>query len=96
MKLLRVVHAKNPKKKWRAEFSDNKAVEFGATGYIDFTLTKGTAEDRAMRERYRSRHRHDLDVDDPVTPAFLSWFILWGDSTDMGRNIASYKRRFDL
>jgi hypothetical protein len=96
MNLLRVVHAKNPAKKWRAEFSNGKAVEFGARGYPDFTLTKGTAEDRAMRERYRSRHRHDLDVDDPVTPAFLSWFILWGDSTDMGRNIATYKRRFNL
>jgi hypothetical protein len=96
MKLLRVVHAKNPKKKWRAEFSDGKAVEFGATGFNDFTLTKGTAEDRAMRERYRSRHRHDLDVDDPVTPAFLSYYILWGESTDMGRNIASYKRMFNL
>jgi hypothetical protein len=96
VKLLRVVHAKNPAKKWRAEFSNGKNVEFGARGYPDFTLTKGTAEDRAMRERYRSRHRHDLDVDDPVTPAFLSWFILWGDSTDMGRNIATYKRRFNL
>ena len=96
MKLLRVVHAKNPAKKWRAEFSEGKAVEFGARGYNDFTLTKGTAEDRAMRERYRSRHRHDLDVEDPVTPAFLSYYILWGDSTDMGRNIATYKRRFNL
>jgi len=96
MKLLRVIHAKNPLKKWRAEFSDNKAVEFGQRGAPDYTLSKGTAEDKAMRDRYRSRHRHDLEVDDPVTPAYLSWYILWGESTDMGRNIASYKRRFDL
>jgi hypothetical protein len=92
MKLLRVIHAKNPKKKWRAEFSDGKAVEFGATGYTDFTLSK----DKAQRDRYRARHAKDLLVDDPVTPAFLSYYILWGESTDMGRNIATYKRMFNL
>ena len=96
MKLERVVYAKNPLKKWRAEFTDNKAVEFGQRGAPDYTLSKGTAEDKAMRDRYRSRHRHDLEVGDPVTPAYLSWYILWGESTNMGRNIASYKRRFNL
>jgi hypothetical protein len=96
MKLLKVVRAKNPNKKWRAEYSNGKSVEFGATNYPDYTLSKGTADDKAMRERYRSRHRNDLEVDDPVSPAYLSWFILWGDSTDMGRNIATYKRMFGL
>lgn len=92
VKLLRVVHANNPAKKWRAEFSDGKAVEFGATGYTDFTLSK----DKAQRDRYRARHAKDLLVDDPVTPAFLSYYILWGDSTNMGRNIATYKRMFSM
>lgn len=92
VKLLRVVHANNPAKKWRAEFSDGKAVEFGATGYTDFTLSKN----KEQRDRYRARHAKDLLVDDPITPAFLSYYILWGDSTNMGRNIATYKRMFSM
>ena len=92
VKLLRVVNAKNPAKKWRAEFSDGRNVEFGATGYTDFTLSK----DKDQRDRYRSRHAKDLLVDDPVTPAYLSYYILWVNSTDMGLNIASYKRKFNL
>lgn len=92
MKLLRVIHAKNPAKKWRAEFSDGKAVEFGSAGMDDYTITG----DKAQRDRYRARHKVDLLTDDPRRAGFLSWYILWGESTDMARNIATYKRMFDL
>jgi len=92
MKLLRVVHARNPLKKWRAEFSDGKSVEFGQAGAPDYTLSK----DKEQRDRYRARHKVDLMTEDPRRAGFLSYYILWGDSTDMGRNIASYKRMFDL
>jgi hypothetical protein len=96
MKLLRVIHAKNPAKKWRAEFSDGKNVEFGSSNYTDYTLSKGTAEDKAQRDRYRARHKVDLLVDNPVTPAFLSWYLLWGESTSLAKNIATYKKAFNL
>jgi hypothetical protein len=92
MKLLRVIEARNPAKKWRAEFSDGKGVEFGQAGAPDYTLSK----DKAQRDRYRTRHKVDLMTEDPRRAGFLSYYILWGDSTDMGRNIASYKRMFDL
>jgi hypothetical protein len=92
MKLLRVINARNPAKKWRAEFSDGKAVEFGQAGAPDYTLSK----DKEQRDRYRARHKVDLMTEDPRRAGFLSYYILWGDSTDMGRNIASYKRMFDL
>jgi hypothetical protein len=92
MKLLRIVEARNPKKKYRAEFSDGKGVEFGQANAPDYTITK----DKAQRDRYRARHKVDLLTDDPRRAGFLSYYILWGDSTDMGRNIATYKRMFDL
>ena len=92
MKLLRVVHAKNPAKKWRAEISDNTHTEFGQAGADDYTITK----DKAQRDRYRARHKVDLDTDDPKRAGFLSYWILWGNSTDMARNIATYKRMFNL
>jgi hypothetical protein len=92
MKLLRIVEARNPRKKYRAEFSDGKGVEFGQANAPDYTITK----DKAQRDRYRARHKVDLLTDDPRRAGFLSYYILWGDSTDMGRNIATYKRMFDL
>lgn len=92
VKLLKVVEARNPAKKWRAEFSDGKGVEFGQAGADDYTITK----DKAQRDRYRARHKVDLMVDNPVSPAFLSWYLLWGESTSLARNIATYKRLFSL
>ena len=92
MKLLRLVHAKNPAKKWRAEFSDGSSTEFGASAYQDYTQHK----DPERRRLYRLRHAKDLLTEDPTKAGFLSMFILWGDSTDMGRNVASFKRKFDL
>jgi len=92
MKLLRVVEARNPAKKWRAEFSDGKGVDFGQAGADDYTITK----DKAQRDRYRARHKVDLLTDDPRRAGFLSYYILWGDSTDIARNVATYKRMFNL
>jgi hypothetical protein len=92
MKLERVVYAKNPTKKWRAIFSDGSHTEFGSANMDDYTITK----DKEQRDRYRKRHLKDLDTEDPTRAGFLAYFILWGNSTDMGRNIATYKRKFNL
>jgi hypothetical protein len=92
VKLIRLVEAKNPAKKWRAEFSDGSHTEFGSAGMDDYTITK----DKEQRDRYRSRHAKDLLTEDPTRAGFLSMFILWGDSTDIGRNLATFKRKFKL
>jgi hypothetical protein len=92
MKLLRLTEPRNPKKKFRAEFSDGKGVEFGQAGADDYTIKK----DKEQRDRYRARHKVDLLTDDPRRAGFLSYWILWGDSTDIGRNVATYKRMFNL
>jgi len=92
MKLLRLVEAKNPAKKWRAEFSDGSSTEFGASAYQDYTQSK----DPERRRLYRSRHAKDLLTEDPTRAGFLAFHILWGDSTDIGRNLATYKRKYNL
>jgi hypothetical protein len=92
VKLLRVIYARNPEKKWRAEFSDNTGVEFGQAGADDYTISKN----RGQRERYRARHKVDLMGDDPRTPGYLAWHLLWGESTSLAKNIATYKRLYDL
>ena len=96
-KLLRVTKLPpTSKQKYVAEFKLKngkiKKTRFGATGYGDFTLT-GSKVKRAL---YRSRHKKDLNTRDPLRAGFLSYYILWGDSTSVTKNVASYKKRFNL
>lgn len=86
----------NPKKKLMAVFTkDNgrtKTTHFGAKGMDDYTITK----DKEQRTRYRTRHRKDLDTKDYTRAGFLSYYILWGNSTSRKENISAYKRKFNL
>ena len=69
-----------------------KTTHFGAKGFSDYTITK----DKEQRDRYRQRHKKDLDTKDPTRAGYLSWFILWGDSTKMKENIKTFKNKFNL
>ena len=80
--------ASDKNKKFVAIFK-NKRVHFGAAGYSDYTIHK----DKKRRELYRNRHRKDR-INEPQTPGALSWWILWGESTNMQTNIRSYRKRF--
>jgi hypothetical protein len=85
---------KSPKvgKKWRAIFDDGKHTDFGAIGMDDYTLT----HDKEQRERYRKRHHKDLATGNPKRAGFLSYYILWGDSTSLEVNLRAFKKRFGL
>ena len=95
-KLIKVVKADNNKNKLTAVFKlDNgreKKVSFGQKGADDYTITK----DKEQRKRYRTRHKKDLDTKDPLRKGFLSFYLLWGDSTSLKENIKNYKKRFNL
>lgn len=95
-KLLKVVKSPKSEKKWRAVFTSDsgreKNVDFGARNMDDYTLTG----DKEARNRYRTRHKKDLETGDPTRAGFLSYYILWGDSTSFDQNLASYRRRFGL
>jgi hypothetical protein len=96
MRLLSVKRSDRPEKKYMAEFlMDNgrrRLTYFGAAGMDDYTLTK----DKEQRRRYRERHRKDLSTNDPTRAGFLSYYLLWGDSTSLRDNIASYRKKFSL
>jgi hypothetical protein len=85
-----------PNKKLMAIFTkDNgrtKTTHFGQATADDYTLTK----DKEQRKRYRDRHKKDLSTGDYTRAGYLSYYILWGDSTSRKENIAAYKRRFKL
>lgn len=95
VELLYIRKSKNKQKKWVAVFRmDNgkeRRVRFGATGYLDFTI--GASRDQ--RKLYRIRHEGD-NIKDPTSPGSLSYYILWGSSTDMEKNIKSYKKRYNV
>ena len=95
MKLISVNNASDGKHKWTAIFDNEgrkKTTHFGAKGMDDYTLT----HDKEQRERYRKRHSKDLTTKDPTKAGYLSYYILWGDSTSVRTNIAAYKRMFNL
>jgi hypothetical protein len=96
MKLLSIKPSTKADKKLMATFeNDNgrtKTTHFGASGMDDYTKT----HDKAQRDRYRTRHAKDLQTGDATRAGHLSYYILWGDSTNLQTNIASYKRRFNL
>jgi len=96
LKLLSVKPSNDGKHKYTATFAQKsgrmKQVRFGAKGMDDYTRTKN----KEQRERYRKRHRKDLNTSDPTRAGYLSYYILWGDSSSIQDNIRSYKRRFNV
>jgi len=95
MKLISISDSTKADKKLMAVFENNgrkKTVHFGAKGMDDYTLTKS----KEQRERYRTRHAKDLQTGDPSKAGFLSYYILWGDSTSRAKNISDYKKKFNL
>jgi hypothetical protein len=80
-------------KKYMAVFDRDgrkKTTHFGSAGMDDYTKTK----DKEQRKRYRQRHKKDLSTGDPTRAGYLSYYILWGESTSVRENIAKYKKRF--
>lgn len=96
MRLLTIHSTADGKHKYMATFETDagrkKTTRFGARGMDDYTLT----HDKAQRDRYRSRHAKDLRTGDPTRPGYLSYYLLWGDSTSLQTNISAYKKRFSL
>ena len=69
-----------------------KRTHFGLAGAPDYTLTG----DKERRRLYRERHRKDLETGDPTRAGYLSYHILWGQSTSVRANIAAYRKMYSL
>ena len=92
---MEIIESPRAGKKWRAIFNiDGKLryTEFGSSGMQDYTLS----HDTERRRLYRLRHEKDLTTGDPTRAGFLSYYILWGDSTSMAVNVREYKKKFSL
>jgi hypothetical protein len=92
---LLVVKSSNKNKKYDAIFTDGtkeKKISFGAAHMNDYTITG----DKKARERYIKRHEKNEDWNNPFTRGALSYYILWGDSNDINKNIRAFKNRFNF
>ena len=52
--------------------------------------------DKKKRDAYRARHKRDLETKDFKRAGYLSYFLLWGDSPSLIKNIEDYKKKFNL
>lgn len=86
---MRIVISPISTKKWRAYFNDGSHTDFGSKGMDDFTIT----HDIAQRERYRKRHRKDLETKDPKRAGYLAYYLLWNLPT-LSQSLVDYKARF--
>jgi len=81
-------------KKYVAIFDNGEKVHFGFKGsstYLDH-------KDKTIRKNYRARHdvNEKKFYDNPMKPATLSRFILWGEATNLRDAIKDYERKFKV
>ena len=97
---MKIEPSKAKNKKFTATFSHYidgklkkiKTSQFGDSRYEDYTQHS----DKLRRERYRARHSKDLKKGTYMSPGFLSYYLLWGDSSSLNTNINSYIKKFKL
>ena len=90
--------------------SDKKTKRFKAVFTFDDGKTKITHfgqrnpkrgtyidhKDKEQRKAFRARHKKDLKTGDYKRAGFLSYYILWGDKTNLTDAVKDYKKRFNL
>jgi len=82
-------------KKYTAIYYDGdkkkiKTIHFGLKGsktYLD------TGDDK-LRSAYRARHQAVYNKSPAMSASRLSYEIIWGDSTDINKNIKDYKNKY--
>lgn len=92
--LLEIEDSTRKHKRYVAVFHDGdgyRSVHFGDNRYEAYV----DHHDKDRRQRYRMRHQND-NIYDPMSPGCLSWYILWGNSTDIYENIRTYRTQFDV
>lgn len=96
MKLRSVQPSTRAGKKLMATFETDtgrtRTTHFGQKTADDYTIT----HNKEQRTRYRARHKKDLDTNDPTRAGFLSYWLLWGESTSLTANINAYKKKYSL
>ena len=70
---------------------DGKRVDFGATGYFDYTKHR----DDARKERYLQRHRAKEDWSNLKSAGFWARYVLWNKPT-IAASLKDIETRFHV
>ena len=93
--LVSVKKATNGKNDYTATFRDSKTGKEKKTNFGDASMDHyNVHRDKERRRRYRARHEKDLRTNDPTRAGYLSYYLLWGDSTSLKTNLTAYRKRF--
>ena len=80
-------------KRYRVYMNDGKHYDFGLEGGSTYLEHK----DKAKRDNYRRRHysQEKKLIDNLIpSPALFSYYILWGNSSDITENIRALNKMF--
>ena len=80
-------------KKLMITFSNpKKTIHFGSKNSKTFL----DHNDKKKRENYILRHQVNENWNDPLTAGTLSFYLLWGSSTDLNTNLKKYLNHFNI
>ena len=92
---LTITTSDKSEKKYKAVFTKDdgktKTIHFGDKKYEDYTQH----HNKDRRTLYRQRHERDLKGD-PMRAGYLSFYILWGNSTNIQTNIRAFKNKYNF
>ncbi len=88
--LINVIPSNRINKKYKAIFSNNKVVHFGSK----FGSTYLDHKDIYKRFNYLKRHEVNEDWMDPYSAGALSAYLLWGNNTNLSKNIYDFNKVF--
>jgi hypothetical protein len=96
MKIVKIETSNRKNKRFKVTLDDGDVYHFGLLGASTY-LEHGN---KRKRDNYRKRHRgNDIEryLIETLTPspALFSWALLWGDSTDLMKNIDKLNRLWD-
>jgi hypothetical protein len=90
----RLTRSPNKLKKFRVEYMLNNKyqnIDFGASGYSDFTINKNINKKKA----YLARHRVDENWDDLNTAGAWARYLLWNKETIL-QSINDMEKKFKI
>ena len=95
IKIIKIEPSENQDKRFKLTLNNSKTYNFGLQGghtFIDH-------HDKKIRAAYRARHyaaEKEFIDDLKPSPALFSYFLLWGSSTSIEKNIRSLNKMFRL
>lgn len=77
-------------KKYMVTFSDGQIVHFG-NAYEDTYIDHHNLD---LRRNYRKVHKNYVSTKDNYNPIKLTYYLLWGKSRYLNKNVTFYNKKF--